>query len=137
MKRLLIALALSVAPIVPLASCASFEQVAPKSVRAVYADAEVAVVGALNVAVALYQSGIISRDEFVVVFAKLENIAAGLNRAYALIRAGETISAGPTVAELSDALSAIALELSVRAEQAPPPAPPPQPVPTQSRPVVI
>lgn len=137
MKSALIALAILSAPVsLTAAGCASIEQVAPKSVRAAYADAEVALVGALNVAVALHQSGVISRDEFIVIFAKLEEAAGVLNTAYAMIRVGETAAAGVSVEKVATVLSEIALALSVRAETTPPP-PPRQPVPTQGRAVVI
>lgn len=127
LKRLALAFALTLAPMIALAGCVSFEQVAPTSPRAAIADAEVAIIGAANLTATLETAGVITRDEASDVLDQLFAFSKELDKARKLYKAGETLASAQTVAEFSATLNAIVLQLSVAGEAYVPVEPTPTP----------
>lgn len=125
MRKIFIAFALALSPLTLAAGCATFEQVQPKTPRQALADADVALVGVADVAGTLYGAGYLSHADVARIAVILRDVSDKLDQAHTLLKAGETLAASKSIADVTAALAAISLELSTRSETpTPKPAPP-------------
>lgn len=129
MRKFLAVLAFAVVPMVGTASlsaCASFTQPqAPKTPRQYVADAEIALIGSIEVVSALRVRGYISAEQTDRFIREFERIGGVIDTARALISVGDATTARTNLLAALDQLSAIALQLSQAAENYREGAPPP------------
>jgi len=120
MRKVLAAIALACLPLaaVGLSACTTqVEQLAPKSPRNALAEAEIAFAGVANIAARLYGMGAIDTPTIGRIISEMQDLSAKLDQAHVLLKAGETLVAVNTIEDLSAALSALSLELSIAAER--------------------
>lgn len=129
MRSIALALSLACAPLALAGACATFEQVAPKSPRAALAQADIAFVGVVDVAIALHARGALSDAQISELGVQLQSLSAKLDTAHALFKAGEAAAVLTSAESITEALDALALQLSLLAEAAAPQSPAPVSVP--------
>lgn len=113
----LLACGMLAATMTPLAGCATFEQVRPQTARESIAEAEIAIVGAIQVANAALEQGHLSQSE-------AQSLANRFDEAILLVRTARTALAARDEGGANAAIGAaraivrdISIFLSTRAEQ--------------------
>lgn len=118
MRGLILALALAFGALAPVAGCASLQQLQPQTAREALAVANVTMLGAVNLASGLYDTGVIDTDTARRLADRFEEADRALTLAQNLLAAHDEAAAGRQVNAAMIILRELSNELVRRAQAA-------------------